>query len=304
MNKIPPRLFCVNKPVGMTSYDVIRKIKRLIPKSWGKIGHFGTLDPFAEGLLIVGVAGAARLNDYIHSQGTKVYTATGVMGVQTNTGDKMGEIVQKDEGIYLEKEISRFEKKFIQEQLEQNLLGSYLQAPPAFSAAKFQGKPLHQWAREGVEIKKESKQRWVHQIEVLDYQFPKLVIRFEVSSGTYIRTLFEDSMKLFGTLGHLEELKRERIGKLNLSMAMEFDELEDISVMDFFERGISPQKALEFQSLVLDERESKLFSNGVKLSKELGNALFWVESSSRLLGLAQVENAQLSSLINFPSFES
>ena len=118
------------------------------------LGHFGTLDPFASGILLIGVAGAARLNDYVHDHAPKTYLAVGKLGVETPTGDLTVEVTQVDEGRYLKEEIAHFSKDFIESQLQENFLGQYWQAPHKYSAAKFEGKALHEWAREGVEIKK------------------------------------------------------------------------------------------------------------------------------------------------------
>ena len=151
----PPLIFNIFKPARVTSYDVVRHFKRNLPDGFGKIGHFGTLDPFASGVLMIGVAGASRLNEFIHEYSPKTYIAVGKLGIETPTGDYTGEIVQRDDSPYLKQEIARLPLAFLQERFEQKFVGDYLQAPHKYSATKFQGKNLHQWAREGVEIKKE-----------------------------------------------------------------------------------------------------------------------------------------------------
>src|SRR5690606_11567719 len=184
----PPLIFNVFKPARMTSYDVVRHFKRHLPSGFGKIGHFGTLDPFASGVLMIGICGAARLNDFIHDSMPKTYLAVGKLGIETPTGDYTSEIIQRDESLYLRPEIARFPATFIEQRLRDKVLGEYWQAPHKYSAAKFQGRNLHEWAREGVEIKKAPVRREVFKIEVVKYAFPYLSLRVEVSSGTYVRT--------------------------------------------------------------------------------------------------------------------
>jgi tRNA pseudouridine55 synthase len=100
---IPPQVFNIFKPAKMTSYDVVRHFKRNLPPGYGKIGHFGTLDPFASGVLMIGIGGAARLNEFIHELLPKTYLAVGKLGIETPTGDYMSEIIQRDDSIYLKK---------------------------------------------------------------------------------------------------------------------------------------------------------------------------------------------------------
>lgn len=216
----PPLIFNVYKPPGMSSYDVVRHFKRNLPVGFGKIGHFGTLDPFAEGVLMIGTGGAARLNDFIHEYLPKTYIACGKLGEETPTGDPTSEIVQKDSSLYLTQEIGRFPKEFIEERARARFLGQYLQTPHKYSATKFMGKNLHEWAREGVEVKKEAVERTIYALDVLDYKFPELTISSTVSSGTYIRTLFTELAQDLGTLGHLLTLKRQSVGHVTADSAL------------------------------------------------------------------------------------
>ncbi len=297
-----PFIININKPAGITSYDVIRKWKPLL-KKFGKVGHFGTLDPFADGVLMIGVGGAQRLNDYIHDCLPKTYLAKGRLGVETDTGDPDGEIIQKDESEYLKSVMSQFDIEFIQKKLESKYIGEYWQSPHKFSAAKFQGKPLHQWAREGVEIKKEQVRREVYELEVVKYEFPELWIRYKVSSGTYIRTLFRDCAIELGTIGMLDGLTREEVGGSNLRNSVNFEPSPEAERMEI-------DHVLPFGNIFLNEKRSKLFTNGVKLREdqieciEQGTlkAAYWVRGfeSDRILGLAAIEEGFLITKVNFP----
>ena len=300
----PPSIFNVFKPARMTSYDVIRHFKRNLPSGYGKIGHFGTLDPFASGVLLIGVAGAARLNDYVHSHAPKTYLAVGKLGVETPTGDLTVEVTQNDDSAYLKNEIANFSSEFIQTHLQKKFLGEYWQSPHKYSAAKFEGKPLHEWAREGVEIKKEKKLRHIDAISVVKYQFPYLSLRVTVSSGTYVRTLFSDCANYLGTLGTLVSLVREEVGKANLNNAI-YKKDWPIKENDWDYRGfgLSPWELLEFNQNTLSAKNAKLFSNGVQLRadqlQQYYNGLQWVRDENRVLGLGIGEDELLKAQLNF-----
>lgn len=298
-----PIIINLYKPKDMSSQHVVRTFKRKFPKKT-KIGHFGTLDPFATGVLMVGVNGAQRLNEYIHECLPKSYIATGILGLETETGDLTVEPSQVDDSEYLQTVIKDFSIKFINDHLNEKFLGNYMQAPHKYSAAKFEGKALHEWARAGVDIAKEKKERFISKIEVLSYDFPKLKIRFEVSSGTYIRTLFSDCARSLGTLGVLEDLEREQIGGCNTQNALreEFWDNDSFSTMEMDE-------VLAFSSLVFEEKEAALYANGVRLKRDRVKSMsegklvapyFWIRNiEGQILGLAEVKDDLIYTLANF-----
>jgi tRNA pseudouridine55 synthase len=293
----PPLVFNIFKPARITSYDVVRHFKRHLPQGFGKIGHFGTLDPFASGVLMVGICGAARLNDFIHDFLPKTYLAVGKLGIETPTGDYTSEIIQRDESLYLNREIAAFSAEFIQEKLREKFIGDYWQAPHKYSAAKFMGKNLHEWAREGVEVKKEPVLRKVYKIEVVKYSFPYLSVRVEVSSGTYVRTLFTDFSQYLGTLGSLISLVRENVGPVHFKTALQKNSWPLDKNVDIIQRGMKIEDVLPFSKYLLNEQQTLGFKNGAFLRPEellietqsaLSDKYFWmVDSSHKLLGLGE-----------------
>ncbi len=299
-----PVILNLYKPKDLTSYDVIRKWKPKL-KAMGKIGHFGTLDPFAEGVLMLGIAGAQRLNEYIHECLPKTYLAKGQLGIETATGDLTVDISQNDTGPYLKEVISLFDASFIENTLRKKFLGKYMQAPHQYSAAKYEGKALHQWAREGVEIKKEAVAREVYELEVVKYDFPHLWIRYKVSSGTYIRTLFSDCAKELGTLGVLEGLVREEVGGCRIDNAIT-QENWDIAEIPF----LAIDEVLDFASIILAAKEARLFINGVRLKQDRAESIrpgtidfgyYWVrDQEGQILGLAEIKDDLIVSKLNFP----
>ena len=205
-----PYIINVFKPKGISSYEVVRHFKKNLPRPFGKIGHLGTLDPFAEGVLLIALGGAQRMNDFIHQWYPKTYLAQGILGIQTPSGDMTSPTSWEDHSDGF-KELRARPLSFYQKQWE-SFNGEYWQVPPAFSACKFQGKPLHVWASQGVAILKDPVKRVIKQLSLIKVDFPRIIFSTTVSRGTYIRTLFEDMAKKLGTYGALEELKRVSIG--------------------------------------------------------------------------------------------
>lgn len=293
----PPLVFNVFKPARISSYDVVRHFKRHLPQGFGKIGHFGTLDPFASGVLMIGICGAARLNDFIHDFLPKTYLAVGKLGIETPTGDYTSEITQKDESLYLSREIADFSREFIEEKLKEKFIGDYWQAPHKYSASKFMGKNLHEWAREGVEVKKEAVLRKVYKIEVVKYVFPYLSIRVEVSSGTYVRTLFSDMANYLGTLGSLISLVRESVGAIGFQHAVKKSHWPQERTLDIISHGIPIDKVLPFSKFALTDGETLAFKNGAFFDPEklnlvdqssLSEKYFWVlDNEKKLIGLGE-----------------
>lgn len=305
----PPKIFNIYKPAGISSYDVVRHFKRNLPQGFGKIGHFGTLDPFAEGVLMIGTGGAARLNDFIHEFLPKTYLATGKLGEETPTGDPTVDVVQKDESVYLTQEIRTFSREFIEERARARFLGEYLQTPHKYSATKFMGKNLHEWAREGVDVKKEAVARTIHAIEVTDYSFPLLTIRSTVSSGTYIRTLFTELAHDLGTLGHLLTLKRESVGHVHADKAILQNEWPEGRDPAFMERGLSVTDVLNFGTIILNDDQVKYFRNGAFFraltdsTGEINSPYRWLsDSAGEILGLGEWKSeTEFRPKINFHS---
>ncbi len=307
MSDLGPKIYNLFKPAGWSSTDVVRFVKRSLPKTIGKIGHFGTLDPFASGVLLVGISGATRLNEYVHSEFNKTYIAIGKLGIETPTDDITSEIIQRDNTSYFYESIKSFSLDFIDQQIQDKFIGTYMQSPHKYSAAKFEGKALHQWAREGIEISKEPVKRVIYNIKVIKYAFPYLIFKAEVSSGTYIRTLFKDISNHLGTCGTLVALVRDSIGNINSKdskhkafwpMANNFQE------KDMF---LSPESVLNFPCLNLDEQKLQVIKNGnmipVDQLQEIDNKInknFWImDYENNVYALGKVESNNIRPIINF-----
>lgn len=283
-----PLVFNAYKPVGMTSSDVVRHFKYHLPKGYGKIGHFGTLDPFAEGVLLIAIGQAPRFNDYIHSHYPKTYLATGVLGVESPTGD-----FTCDEVDLISREVPTFSKDELVSAIS-SFKGEYLQPPAAFSACKHEGKTLYEWARQGIIIEKPPVKREILDIELVEFKDNVVKFRSSVSSGTYIRVLFDDIAKKLGTRGTLKELVRESIGPANISNGLDKSKwpLRDTE-FDVYENSKSIDEFIDFPKVSLDESEGLKFGNGLPLRKELDDGYYWAYSEEVLRGLSQIESSEL-----------
>jgi tRNA pseudouridine55 synthase len=215
----------INKPVGISSFGVIEEIKALLQNRLGvkrrdipKLGHGGTLDPFATGLLIVLVGRGSKLARY--SLGArKVYDGVMLFGQTTIPGDPTAEISERSEALPSSREQ-------IQELATKLTLQPYLQTPPMHSAKKHEGQPLYKLAREGIEIDREPKLCHLYRFDISEYQKPRARFRLECSSGTYVRTLTQDLARFMGTVGMLESLNRSGSGSFSLEKAMTLDALK------------------------------------------------------------------------------
>ena len=202
----------INKPVGWTSHDVVGFLRKQYPRGT-KVGHSGTLDPFATGLLIVGVGREAtkRLDEFKNLP--KIYEAVLFLGATSDTQDKDGVItLTKINQNYTREEIENVLKTFI---------GKQLQIPPMYSAKKINGQKLYELARAGKEVERQPNEIEIYNIELLNYEYPRLEIRVECSTGTYIRTLGHDIGQKLGCGAYCEELTRTRIGQYDLKDAEE-----------------------------------------------------------------------------------
>lgn len=213
----------IQKPSGITSHDVVDELRKITGVK--KIGHAGTLDPFATGLLILGIDKRAtkRLSWFFKLD--KEYIAKIKLGAVSDTYDRDGKIVIREFAKSpLEKKIKNILKSFE---------GRIEQYPPIFSAKKVKGRKLYEFARKGIKIKIKPQEVEIHKIELLSYSFPFLEIKVHCSSGTYIRSLAYDIGERLGCGGYLEELCRTRIGNFELKEAVDLSKISSQNWQNF-----------------------------------------------------------------------
>jgi tRNA pseudouridine55 synthase len=210
----------VNKPIGITSFAAVKKVSKQLQAK--KVGHCGTLDPFASGLLIVTINNATKIARFIESQ-NKEYIATLVLGVKTDSGDNTGKVIKRLKP-------PKFEVLQLNDVIK-SFIGKQTQIPPMHSAIKVNGQKLYELARKGKTIDREPRPIEIYDIKLIKYRGNTLTFKVNCTKGTYIRTLAEDLAKRLGCVGHLKNLERTAIGDFLLTDAKNIDKLsaaEDI----------------------------------------------------------------------------
>jgi tRNA pseudouridine55 synthase len=225
----PPGIIIVYKPPGMSSKDICRKIIPLYGKL--KMGHIGTLDPIAEGILPLVFGNYSRLHDVL-LHNTKVYECHVQVGIKTDTLDISGDICERKNYTHISKEKLQT--------IANTMVGKRKQIPPLFSAIKYKGKALYKYAREGlhdqVPLESLAKEVEIFSFQIIDFIDDRLIFEAKVSKGTYIRSLLNDLLVKAGTLGSMSKLIRKRVGAVDLSMTVSLDELleDNKKIEDFF----------------------------------------------------------------------
>ena len=250
----------IDKPKGMTSQSVCNRIRKSF--NIKKVGHIGTLDPFATGLLIVSLNKATKCEMFL-SGDDKEYIATLKLGSKTSTGDIEGEVTES-------KEVKQYSIEEIKEALN-SFLGESYQLPPMTSAIKINGQKLYELAHKGKEIDRPKRLIKVHEISLISYQDDIIVFKAKVSKGTYLRTLGEDIALKLGTVGHLIELRRSKVGPYKIEDSKPLDEIslndikstfdvlkEDALVKEFDEAMIKDIKDGKINYLLEDSKFDKI----------------------------------------------
>jgi len=249
----------IDKPSGITSHDVVAKVRRLCRNSVGKtkVGHAGTLDPLATGVLVICLGYATRLSEYA-MQSTKTYRATVHLGIETDTYDAEGEILTQIDAshITLEQVIAAF----------QPYIGDIQQMPPMYSAIKKDGKKLYELAREGIEIERPTRAVTIYDIQVVSWESPSIVLDVTCGSGTYIRSLAHDIGEQLAVGAHLSGLIRTKSGAFNVESACNLDTLLDDD--SWREQIIMPIDALtDWTTIQLNDADVQEIKLGRTISK-------------------------------------
>ena len=242
----------VYKEKGFTSHDVVAKLRGILKQK--KIGHTGTLDPEAEGVLPVCLGKATKLCDLLTDK-DKTYEACLHLGISTDTQDMTGTILE-------EKSVQVTEEEVIQ--MIASFEGEYQQIPPMYSALKVNGKKLYEYAREGIEIERKPRKVQIFSIKIQKIELPKVWFLVECSKGTYIRTLCHDIGEKLGCGGCMETLRRTRVSVFPMEDSLKLSEIEKLRDEEKLTQVIIPMDAM-FQNLeaaIVKEQFQKLLYNG------------------------------------------
>lgn len=277
-------IIVINKPQGCTSHDIVYKVKKILKE---KVGHTGTLDPNATGVLPLLIGNGTKLSKYLIEH-DKIYKATIFLGKQTTTLDAEGDIIE-------EKEV---DKNMLTEENLKKVLDSFKrkqqQTPPIYSAIKVNGKKLYEYARKGQEVEIKPRIIEIYDIKLENIENNKITFTVKCSKGTYIRTLCKDIAEKLNTIGYMEALERIEVGQFNIKDAITVEKLEqNISHKEFFDSHfMSIEKFFKKKRKIqLNEKGISLFLNGVRFTRNIKDDLYRIyDMENNFIGIGIVEN--------------
>lgn len=277
-------IIILNKHKGCTSHDVVAKTKRLLKE---KVGHTGTLDPNATGVLPLLVGQGTKLSAYLIEH-DKEYIATLKLGEKRDTADSEGAIIEERQIDY-----SVLQKENV-EKILQSFIGKQEQIPPMYSAIKINGKKLYEYARKNEKIELEPRHIEIYKMDLIDIIKDTIIFKVQCSKGTYIRSLCEDIAKKLNTVGYMQDLERSRVGKFDIKDSITIEELErNIKDSEFINQHfITIEKYFkDKESIKLDEKRLSLFLNGVKLTHNLTDDMYKIyDENNKFVGIGSVKN--------------
>ena len=275
-------LILINKPKKYTSHDVVNKVRKVL--NIKKMGHTGTLDPNATGVLPILIGNATKISKYLIEH-DKTYIATLKLGEKRDTGDSEGQVIEKDTDI----------NNINSEQIE-NVLASFLgkqtQIPPMYSSIKVNGKKLYEYARNGETVEIPPREIEIYNIEFISFNgIDEIVFEVQCSKGTYIRTLCEDIAKKLGTVGYMKELQRTKVDEFGIEDSIDLDKLNEDLVREkiFTIEELFKNK----EKIDLDENKLQLFLNGVQLTNNIQEGVYRIYNNNKFIGLGIIKNSLL-----------
>lgn len=281
-------IIIINKPKNCTSHDIVQKAKRIFKQ---EVGHTGTLDPMATGVLPLLIGKGTLCSQYLINH-DKIYKVKLTLGKKTDTADAEGKVIDEQNV-----DMHKLPKEKIEKVL-QNFVGKQQQFPPIYSAIKIKGKKLYEYARKGEKIDIPPRQIEIYKIDVININQEKKEIQFEVhcSKGTYIRSLCEDISEKLGTIGYMSELQRIQVGNFNIEKAVTIEQLEEnVSNEKWMTQNFINLETLfkEKEKIQLEPRKLEYFLNGVKLTQKRPDNLYRVYCENSFIGIGIIENELL-----------
>lgn len=265
----------VYKEKGQTSHDVVNKVRKIFATR--KVGHTGTLDPNATGVLPIAVNNATKVIEYMEHD-DKTYVAELILGIVTDTEDIWGNILEENFVNVTKDEIEDVIKSFI---------GKQKQVPPMYSALKVNGKKLYELAREGKVIERETREIEIFSIEEIEIIENKISFKVHCSKGTYIRTLCKDIGKKLGCGAAMSALKRVQAGGFTIDNAVKLSELEKDKEKYVLDLEIPLKK---FSIIELNDEEGRRYINGIKLKTDMPDGMYRVYIEGKLYGVCKVRD--------------
>ena len=280
-------IIIINKEKNYTSNDVVSIVKK-ITKS--KVGHTGTLDPNATGVLPLLIGNATKISKYLINH-DKEYEVVLQLGVRTETADVEGKVIEQKEVT-----AEMLNKDNIEEKLQQ-FIGKQEQIPPIYSAIKVNGKKLYEYARKGQEVELKPRQIEIYSIQLVGINEKEKQISFKVkcSKGTYIRSLCEDISKKLGTVGYMKELNRLQVGEFYIKDAVTISEMKEKIEAGNLESIITIEEIFKNNPQIqLEQEQIEPYINGVKINTEKTNGVYRIyKPNGTFIGLGIIENSKL-----------
>ena len=273
-------LLLIDKPLGLSSNQVLSKIKFLFsPK---KVGHTGTLDPMATGLLPICLGEATKFSSYLLNA-DKTYEGLIRLGYKSSTGDKEGQIIRQDFG--------KMPSMNLVKKILNNFIGPIEQIPPMYSAIKHKGKPLYSYAREGINIPRVKRKIIIYEIKLLAYQGDELRIKIKCSKGTYIRTLAEDIGDQLNTGAYLLELNRTDIGSLSIKSALKVEQIEKNKEQERINLLLPIDELVsEFDKLILNPDDTASIKDGKIIEQGIKDGFYRLyDDKNMFFGLGEID---------------
>ena len=277
-------IIVVNKPKGITSFDVIRKLKKILKTK--KIGHTGTLDPLATGVMLMCVGKATKLASDLEAK-DKIYIADFDIGYATDTYDIEGKKIAENTIEVSKENLKQSIKKFI---------GNIKQVPPMYSAIKIDGNKLYHLARKGIEVERPERNVTIEYINLLDFKDNKVKIETKVSKGCYIRSLIYNIGQDLGTYATMTALQRKQVGDYSLENSYSLEQIEKMVLNNDFKFLKTIEEIFSYDKYSLQtEKELTLYKNGntVKIKENLENKRYRIYFQNEFVGLANIENNNL-----------
>lgn len=282
-------ILIINKEKGCTSHDIVYKVKKIFNE---KVGHTGTLDPLAEGVLPILIGKGTLCSKYLINHDKK-YIVNLALGQKTETADLEGKIIE-------EKNIP--DKSLTQGEVEKvlkNFIGKQQQMPPIYSAIKVNGKKLYEYARKGQNVEIKPREIEIYDIKLMNIDARKKQIQFEVfcGKGTYIRSLCEDIAEKLETVGYMESLKRIQVGNFKIEESSKIQELEenkeDIKYLE--SKIISVEEIFKNKEKIkIDDKKMQLFLNGVKITQNQENDIYRIyDKNEKFIGIGIIQDKLL-----------
>ena len=265
----------IYKPKGKTSHDVVAILRRITKIK--QIGHTGTLDPFAEGVLPICIGKATRLIEYLKDD--KAYIGTVQLGKSTTTYDIEGDTAGVNNNVNVT--VDEIESTI------QHFRGEIEQLPPVYSAIKVKGKKLYEYARNGEEVKLEPRGVNIYKLDIVSYdeKLKQLELYIECSKGTYIRSIANDLGEKLGTYGHLIKLVRVKAGDFEVNESVKLENLQTKN--DVVKHLIYPLEYLDYQKYELNDKEKELVKNGMPISADVKDGLVILTFKNELAAVAE-----------------